>query len=58
MSQTNPNIAFEDLADDKTQIAFIEKDWSVGQMMEMSKIGMAQCLDKMAKALKIQQRRT
>jgi uncharacterized protein YndB with AHSA1/START domain len=32
----------------KTELTVTEFDWPVGQMMEMSKLGMEQCLDKMA----------
>jgi uncharacterized protein YndB with AHSA1/START domain len=32
----------------KTELTVTEYDWTVGQMMEMSKMGMEQCLDKMA----------
>jgi uncharacterized protein YndB with AHSA1/START domain len=35
-------------AGDKTELTVTEFDWPVGQMMEMSKLGMEQCLDKMA----------
>jgi uncharacterized protein YndB with AHSA1/START domain len=31
----------------KTELTVTEYDWTVGQMMEMSKMGMEQCLDKM-----------
>jgi Activator of Hsp90 ATPase homolog 1-like protein len=41
-------ITFKDLADDKTELTVTEYDWTVGPMMEMSKMGMEQCLDKMA----------
>ena len=34
--------------DNKTEITVTEYDWPVGHMMEMSKMGMEQCLDKMA----------
>lgn len=35
----------------KTEITVTEYDWPVCQMMEMSKMGMEQCLDKMAASL-------
>lgn len=41
-------VTFKDLGDDKTELTVTEYDWPVGQMMEMSKMGMEQCLDKMA----------
>jgi uncharacterized protein YndB with AHSA1/START domain len=33
---------------DKTEMTITEHGWAVGQMMEMSKAGLEQCLDKMA----------
>lgn len=45
-------VTFEDLGGGRTKITVTEKDWPVGKMMEMSKMGMEQCLDKMVKALK------
>ena len=39
---------FKALGDNKTEITVTEYDWTVGQMMEMSKMGLEQCLDKMA----------
>jgi hypothetical protein len=41
-------VAFKDLCDGRTELIVTEYDWTVGQMMEMSRIGMEQCLDKMA----------
>jgi len=41
-------VTFTDLGDGKTELTVTEFDWTVGQMMEMSKMGMEQCLDKMA----------
>jgi hypothetical protein len=41
-------VIFKDLGNGKTQITVTEYDWTVGYMMEMSKMGMEQCLDKMA----------
>lgn len=38
-------------AEGKTELTITEYNWTVGQMMEMSKMGMEQCLDKMAVAL-------
>lgn len=46
-------ITFEDLGNGKTKITVTEKDWPVGHMMELSRIGMEQCLDKMERALKL-----
>ena len=45
-------VTFEELGEGRTKVTVTEKDWPVGQMMEMSRMGMEQCLDKMAKALK------
>lgn len=45
-------VTFKDLGDGKTQVTVTEYDWAVGQMMEMSKAGLEQCLDKMAECLK------
>ena len=44
-------VVFKDVGNGKTELIVTEYDWPVGQMMEMSKMGMEQCLDKMAKAL-------
>ena len=41
-------VTFKAVGDTKTEITVTEFDWHVGQMMEMSKMGMEQCLDKMA----------
>lgn len=41
-------VTFKDLCGDKTEVSVTEYDWPVGHMMEMSKMGMEQCLDKMA----------
>jgi len=35
------------LGGDKTEVSVTEYDWPVGHMMEMSKMGMEQCLGKM-----------
>lgn len=39
---------FRDLGDGKTELTVTEFDWTVGQMMDLSKLGMEQCLNKMA----------
>lgn len=39
---------FKDLGNGKTELTVTEYGWTPGQMMEMSKMGMNQCLDKMA----------
>lgn len=47
--QDQPNlVTFKDLGDGKTELAVTEYDWTVGQMMELSRMGMEQCLDKLA----------
>ena len=45
------SITFKDLGDGKTEVTVTELDWPVGQMMEMSRMGMEQCLNKLAGAL-------
>ena len=42
------SVTFQALGEGKTEITVTEYDWTVGQMMELSKLGMEQCLDKMA----------
>jgi len=42
------DVAFKELGKDKTEVTVTEHDWTVGQMMEMSKMDLEQCLDKMA----------
>lgn len=41
-------ITFKSLGANKTELTVTEYGWTVGQMMDMSKMGMEQCLDKMA----------
>jgi len=41
-------VTFKAVGGDKTEVSVTEYDWPVGHMMEMSKMGMEQCLDKMA----------
>jgi uncharacterized protein YndB with AHSA1/START domain len=48
-------VTFKAVGDNKTKIAVTEYDWPVGQVMEMSKMGMEQCLDKMATSLAVSQ---
>jgi hypothetical protein len=45
-------VAFKDLGNGKTEMIASEYDWKPGQMHDMSKAGLEQCLDKMAEALK------
>ncbi len=44
-------IAFKALDNGKTELTVTEFGWTVGQMMEMSRMGMEQCLNKMATVL-------
>ena len=41
-------VTFKFVGGNKTELTVTEYDWPVGQMMEMSRKGMEQCLDKMA----------
>ncbi|MCL4875437.1 MAG: SRPBCC domain-containing protein [Anaerolineae bacterium] len=41
-------IVFRVLSDHKTEMTVTEYGWTVGQMMELSELGLNQCLDKMA----------
>lgn len=41
-------VAFKELGKGRTQVTVTEYDWTVGRMMELSKMGLEQCLDKMA----------
>ncbi|MCM3180848.1 hypothetical protein [Cytobacillus horneckiae] len=41
-------IEFKRVSENKTELMITEYDWSFGQIMEMSKKGMEQCLNKMA----------
>jgi uncharacterized protein YndB with AHSA1/START domain len=41
-------VTFKALSNDKTEMTITEYDWTPGQMMEMSKLGLEQCLDKIA----------
>lgn len=44
-------VTFQAAGDNKTEVTVTEFDWPAGQMREMSRIGMEQCLDKMAASL-------
>jgi uncharacterized protein YndB with AHSA1/START domain len=44
-------VSFKVVDENRTEVTVVEYDWPVGQMMEMSKLGMEQCLDKMAASL-------
>jgi uncharacterized protein YndB with AHSA1/START domain len=41
-------VTFEALDGNKTELTITEHGWTAGQMMDMSRTGMEQCLDKMA----------
>ena len=41
-------VTFKSLGENQTELTVTEYGWTVGQMMDMSKMGMEQCLDKMA----------
>ena len=41
-------VTFNDLGNGKTEVTVTEYGWTVGQLMEMSKMGLEQCLDKLA----------
>ncbi len=41
-------VDFKSLEGDRTELTVTEHDWRPGQMMEMSRAGLEQCLDKMA----------
>jgi hypothetical protein len=45
--EVSNQVTFKDLANGKTKITVTEYDWPVVQMMEMSRMGMHQCLDEM-----------
>lgn len=45
-------LSFQALGDNKTELTVTEYGWTVGQMMEMSRMGMEQCLDKLDAVLK------
>jgi uncharacterized protein YndB with AHSA1/START domain len=46
------SVTFQALDDHKTELTVTEYGWTVGQMMELSRMGMEQCLDKMEALLK------
>ena len=41
-------VTFNDLGNGKTEMTVVEYDWTVGKMLELSELGLGQCLDKMA----------
>jgi uncharacterized protein YndB with AHSA1/START domain len=44
-------VTFRAAGDNKTEMTVTEFDWTVGQMLNLSEIGLNQCLDKMAASL-------
>jgi uncharacterized protein YndB with AHSA1/START domain len=44
-------VTFKSVGDHRTEMTVTEYDWTVGQIRELSKAGLEQCLDKMAEAL-------
>jgi uncharacterized protein YndB with AHSA1/START domain len=44
-------VTFKAVGKNKTEITVTEYDWNVGQMMDLAKTGLNQCLDKMAASL-------
>lgn len=46
-------VEFKKRTDSKTEVTVTEYEWTVGRMMELSKMGMEQCLNKMASALPV-----
>jgi uncharacterized protein YndB with AHSA1/START domain len=50
-SEIRNRVTFRAVGPDRTEVTVTEYDWPVGQMMELSKQGMEQCLDKMAECL-------
>jgi len=45
-------LAFKRIDENKTELTAIEYGWTLGEMREMSKLGLEQCLDKLADSLK------
>ena len=46
--QMRHEVTFKEAGKDKTEVTVTEYAWPVGPLMEMSKLGLEQCLDKMA----------
>lgn len=44
-------VTFKSLGENQTELVITEYEWTVGKMMELSEMGMNQCLDKMATLL-------
>ena len=42
------SVTFQALSDQQTEMSVTEYGWTVGQMLDMSRLGLEQCLDKMA----------
>ena len=45
------SVSFKALGENKTELIVTEYDWTAGRMMELSKMGMEQCLEKMAASI-------
>ena len=43
--------SFKALGENQTEVTVTEHDWTVGQMMDMSRMGMEQCLSKIARVV-------
>jgi uncharacterized protein YndB with AHSA1/START domain len=41
-------VTFDDVGNGQTELTVTEHDWPVGHMMDLSELGLNQCLDKMA----------
>jgi hypothetical protein len=41
-------VTFKDVGNGQTELTVTEHDWPVGHMMDLSELGLNQCLDKMA----------
>jgi hypothetical protein len=50
-SEVRNLVTLKAAGDNKTAMTVTEFDWPEGELMEMSKMGMEQCLDKMATSL-------
>ena len=44
-------VTFKNLGNGRTEMTVTEHDWPVGQMMELSQVGLEQCLKKMAASI-------
>jgi hypothetical protein len=44
-------VTFKALSANQTEMTVTEYDWTVGKMLNLSEVGLKQCLDKMAASL-------